>query len=131
MFSPPPGVKVHELSTSTIWFDKDGILWSVSKNVPGQSLEESRKTLEEFVKVTGGKKVCLLADVTYSPETSRETREWAAEELPKIVKAVAMVSGSVLGKMLANLFFTLKTQPYPSRMFNSVEEAHAWLKQYL
>ena len=131
VFSPPPGAEVHELYNSTIWFDKDGILWSVSKKMPPQTLEEAKKSLDEFIQVTGGKKVCLLADVTHSAETNREMREWAAEELPKLVKAVAMVSDSALGKMLANLFFALKTQPYPVKMFNDVQSAHAWLKQYI
>ncbi len=131
LFTPQPGASVHELYASTIWFDADGFLVSVAKKVPQQTIEESKKEIEEFTKITGGKKVCLLADVTNTTETSREMREWAAEELPKLVKAVAMVSDSALGKMLANLFFSLKAQPYPVKMFNEVEEARKWLKQYL
>jgi hypothetical protein len=131
MLTIPENAKVIEFPTSTVWFDDDGILWSISKKAPQPTMEESLLQLEEFKKLTGGKKLCMLADVTQSVETNREMREFAAEELPKIIKAIAMVSDSAMGKMLANLFFNLKKQPYPVKMFNSVEEAHKWLKQYV
>jgi len=73
----------------------------------------------------------MLVDVTHSMESTRETRDYVAEEFPKYVKALAMVSDSALGKMLANLFFTLKKQPYPAKMFNNEQDAKTWLKQYL
>ncbi len=73
----------------------------------------------------------MLLDVTHSSETNREVRDFAAEELPKITKAIAIVSHSALGKMLANLFFSLNSQPYPVRYFTDEPEARAWLKQYL
>ena len=131
IISSPKNAVVHDLHTSTVWFDEDGILWSVSKKVPQPSIEENKEILKMFEKITGGKKVCMLADVTNTTESTREMREWAAEELPKLVKAVAMVSDSALGKMLANMFFRLKTQPYPVKMFNDVDSALKWLKQYL
>jgi hypothetical protein len=73
----------------------------------------------------------MLVDVTYTAESSKEIRDYAAHEFPNFVKAIAMVSGSVFGKMLANLFFTLKAQPYPTKMFTNEQDAKEWLKQYL
>jgi microsomal dipeptidase-like Zn-dependent dipeptidase len=128
---PPKNAKVIEWDTSTIWFDENGILYSVSKKVPPQTMEEAIKSVEDFKKITGGKKVCMLADVTNSAETTKEMRDWAAIELPKLIKAIAMVSQSPLGKMLANLFFRVKKQPYPVKMFTDEEEAKEWLLQYL
>jgi hypothetical protein len=127
----PQGKKVTETATSVYWFDDAGILCAISKKTPAVSLEETKKTIEEFRAMLGGKKVCLLIDITNSSESTREARDYAAEEFPKFIKAMAMVSGSELGKMLANLFFNLKRQPYPSKMFTDVNEARDWLKQYL
>jgi hypothetical protein len=42
-----------------------------------------------------------------------------------------MISNSQLGKMLANMFFNMKKQPYPTKMFTDETEAKEWLKQYL
>jgi len=128
---PPKNTKVYDWPTSTFWFGEDGILYSVSKKAGPRSLEETRKTVEEFKAIIGDKKVCMLIDVTNSSESNKETRDYVATEFPKFVKAIAMVSKSALGKMLANLFFSIKTQPYPTKMFNNENEAREWLKQYL
>ncbi|HXP52637.1 MAG TPA: STAS/SEC14 domain-containing protein [Bacteroidia bacterium] len=131
IMQPPTDVEVFDSKTGVSWFDKDGILYSISKKVPALSMEETTKLTEEFKQMLKGKKVCMLVDVTNSSESNKEARDYAAQELPKVVRAVAMVSKSAVGKMLANIFFKIKEQPYPVKMFNTVEEARQWLKQYL
>ena len=131
MIQPPSNVKIYDTPTSVFWFNEDGIVYSITKESPPQALEDSIKNLEFFKKIIGEKKVCLLIDVTYSQETTREIRDYAATEFPKFVKAIALLSKSALGKMLANLFFTIKTQPYPTKMFTEEKEAKEWLMQYL
>lgn len=128
---PPKDAHVIDWETSLIWFDEDGILCSISKKTPKQTLEQVKAQMEEFRKIIGDKKVCLMIDVTNTGESTKEVRDYAAREFPKFVKAIAMISGSALGKMLANLFFTVKAQPYPVKMFNDEKEAKEWLKQYL
>lgn len=128
---PPLNAKVYDWPSSTFWFDEDGILCSISKKTAPQTMEEVIKEVEGFKKIIGDKKVCMLADVTNNSESTREVRNYAAVELPKIIKAIAMVSKSALGKMLANLFLSIKSQPYPTKMFNDETEAREWLKQFL
>lgn len=127
----PDNVEVYDTQTSTYWYDENGILCSISKKTDPVSLEDTKKLLREFKSNLRSEKVCLLIDVTHSGETTREVRDYAAQEFPKFVKAIAMVSDSALGKMLANLFFRIRTQPYPTKMFNNEQEAKEWLKQYL
>jgi hypothetical protein len=127
----PENVKIYDLPNSTIWFDEDGILYSVAKKLPPQSLEDAKKSMVDFLKITGGKKVCLLSDSTDSPPVNKELRDYAAEVIPEIAKAIAIMSRSSVGKMAANLFFSLKKQPYPVKFFDDQEEARQWLKQYL
>lgn len=127
----PENAKVTEWEASVFWFDETGILCSVSKKHQPQTLEQSKKTIKEFQKLVNGEKICLLMDITNSPETTKEVRDYAAAEFPKFVKAMAMISDSALGKMLANLFFKIKLQPYPTRVFNDEEKAKEWLRQYL
>lgn len=128
---PPAGVQLTENKTSVYWFDEDGILCSVYKKAPPISLEESRQILEEFKRITQGRKFCMLLDITFSTPGDKESREFAAVEFPKIVTAMAMISASPMGRMLANLFFALKPTPYPAKIFTTEQEAKAWLKQYL
>jgi hypothetical protein len=127
----PENTKTYEWDTSVFWFDENGILCSISKKHEQQTLEQSKKTVEAFKKLIDGQKICLLMDVTNSPQANKEVRDYAATEFPKFVKALALMSDSPLGKMLANLFFKIKTQPYPTRVFNDEEKAKEWLRQYL
>lgn len=128
---PPKNVDLIDFPTSTMWFDEHGILCSVAKKIPPQTVEEAKKSMELFRKITGGKKVCLLSDSTDSPPSNKEMRDYAAEVIPEIAKAVAIISRSAVGMMAANLFFSIKKQPYPVKMFNEESEAKEWLKQYL
>ncbi len=128
---PPKNANVIDFPTSIMWWDENGILCSIAKKVPPQTLEEAKKLMEEFKKITGGKKVCLLSDSTDSPPANKEMRDYAAEVIPEIAKAVAIISRSAVGKMAANLFFSIKKQPYPIKMFDDENEAKEWLKQYL
>jgi len=128
---PPKDAKVTETNTSIYWFDENGILCSISKKAAPQSLQDTMRIMDELKVQLAGRKVCILIDVTNSGESTKELRDYAAVEFPKIVKAMALVSSSELGKMLANLFFNLKQQPYPTKMFTDEEAAREWLKQYL
>ncbi|MES2565574.1 MAG: hypothetical protein V4565_01830 [Bacteroidota bacterium] len=128
---PPKDAKVIDQPTSTIWFDDDGILYSVAKKVPPQTVEEAKATMVDFLKITGGKKVCMISDNTDSPAVNKEMRDYAAEVIPEIVKAIAIISRSSVGRMAANLFFTLKKQSYPVKFFENEEDAKQWIKQYL
>ena len=127
----PENTEVFEFATSIMWFDENGILCSISKKVPQQTIEEAKTTMEEFKKITGGKKVCMLADSTDSSPVNKEMRDYIAQILPDIVTAIAIISRSAVGKMAANLFFSIKKQPYPVKMFTDEAEAKQWLKQYL
>lgn len=131
MMTPPADAAIIELATSTIWFDEDGILHSIAKNVPPQTLEEAKKNLEAFRKVTGGQKVCMVSDSTHSAPVNKEMRDFAAEVLPEFVKAIAILSASSVGRMAANLFFSLKKQAYPVKFFDNEADAVKWLKNYL
>lgn len=131
MLSIPGDCQIIEMPTSRMWFDESGIVYAISKKSAPQTLEQAKQSFEEFRSHIGPEKICLLIDVTHATESSREVRAYAAEEFPRIIKAIAMISESALGKMLANLFFNLKSQPYPVKMFNNEGEAKAWLKQYL
>ena len=118
-------------ASSTFWFDESGIVCSINKKSDPQSLEEVKEIIKTFNELTGGKKICLLADATHTSESTKEVRDYVATEFPKFIKAIAILSDSSLGKMIANLFFKLKSQPYPTKMFNDEKEAKDWLQQFL
>jgi hypothetical protein len=131
MIQIPANAIVYDTPTSIFWIDETGIIYAIIKDIKTQTLEDAKENIADFKKVIGERKVCLLIDVTNSAESSKEIRDYIAIEFPKFVKAIAMLSQSAFGKMLANLFFTIKTQPYPTKMFTDEKEAKEWLKQHL
>ncbi len=127
----PENTKIHDFPSSTIWFDENGILCSIAKKVEPQSVAEAKETIKQFRQITGGKKVCMLSDSTDSVAVDKEMRDYIATVMPDLVLAIAVISRSAVGRMVANLFFSIKKQPYPVKIFTSEVDAKNWLKQYL
>lgn len=123
-------VVLIETPLSTSWFNKDGILCSVSKKEE-RNFENMKKQIEMFKEMRKEKKLCMLADTSKMQPISREVRKYMSEELPKHVNAIALISGSSLGRMIANSLILLSPQKFPTRFFANEEEAIVWLKQYL
>ena len=127
----PKNTDLYETASSVTWLDEDGIICSVAKKAPPQTLEQAKKEIEGFRKKYGDKKYCMLLDITNAPPSSKEVRDWAAPELSKMVIAIAMISESALGRMIANLFFGLKKPAYFTKMFSNEQKAREWLMHYL
>jgi hypothetical protein len=129
----PKNVKTYEMTSSTIWFDEEGILFSVPKPGPPPELskEEVEKEMEKFIAIIGNKKVCMVSEANPNsrPPTKAE-RDWIAELINPIVKAMAVVSTSPVARMIANLFFGLKPPPYPAKMFSNEKDAVEWIRQF-
>ncbi|MGZ3919739.1 MAG: DUF7793 family protein [Bacteroidia bacterium] len=133
MLTPPVNTTVYDWPNSKLWFDEDGVLYSVPKaGVPKPTKEQSIVQLEEFKKLCGYKKVCVvLMTNSVDAPPSKEERDWAAEELNSMFKAMAIIATSPLSRMAANLFFELKPPAYPTKFFSNGKDAKEWIKQYL
>ena len=131
---PPENVKTIDFSTSIMWFDENGILYSTPKpNAQyARTREESEKQMDEFRKLVGNKKVCMILESDKnSPPPKREDRDWIARELDSVTKAMAIISASPASRMIANLFFGLKPPSYPVKFFSNEIDAREWVRQYL
>lgn len=103
---PRKDVKVTDWPNSIMWFDEHGILCSISKKASPQTLAEAKQSSQEFKKLTVGKKICMLTDNTNSTPPGKELPDYVAEVATDLVKAIAVISRSAAGRMVANLFFT-------------------------
>jgi hypothetical protein len=65
------------------------------------------------------------------PSSNKQTREYAAKEFPKLVKALALVCKSPMSRVLAHLFFAVVSPPFPAKMFTTEADAKQWLMQYI
>jgi|ERR1051326_1859063 hypothetical protein len=129
-FLIPADKQVYDMAFSISWIDGDGVLNSVTKNVP-RTLEETKKHIRFVKEITHGKPICLIADVSHSGYMDRETREYARKEFPKVYKAMAFVTSSPLGKMISNILSGLTHPAMPVKTFTSEAAARKWIKQFL
>ena len=66
-----------------------------------------------------------------APPPRKEDRDWIAQELDSVVKAMGIISTSPFSRMVANLFFGLKPPAYPVKFFENEKDAKEWIRQYL
>lgn len=127
----PPDVEYHEIESLYLWIDENGIVCTIARKAGKRTLDRVKKSIEVMKKFAGEEKLCMLVDSTHSSENTLKAREYASKELPEIMRAVAVLSGSALGKMVANIYVKISSQPYPIKFFKSEEKAKAWLKKFL
>ena len=127
--SKPTDRQIFEAEIADYWFD-NGILVSLSKN-PRRTMANITNNIALVKNITGNKRVPLLIYLSNSPVPDKETRQFAAQQLPVIYSAMAMVSKPGLSKFIMNLLFSLKKPPIPMKSFTDDSEAKEWLKQYL
>jgi hypothetical protein len=130
--TPPDHVEIFETPLLLCWFGEDGILYSKSK-VADRTIENYNLLFELYNRISenGSKKICTLGDITKTQPLGKEVREYISKELPKYIKAMALMSDTPLGKTVGNILTTVNPQSYPTQSFNDHEEAVLWLKQYL
>ena len=127
---PPKNIVPFESELAVFWFDNDGILYSKSKQQQ-RTIEALKKDYEFLKRINDGKKVCLLADATKMSQIDKETRNYIDEQLPNYFNAIALISKSMLGYFITNVYLTVKKQPIPIKFFKSQKEAVVWLKTYM
>jgi hypothetical protein len=123
----PPNTEAFEHRVATVWFDDDGVLYSVAKagHVNIAAMEDYFKFVKKLI---GNKKIRMITDVTRASPLDSETRNHTAKLLPQIFLAMAIISDSNLGLLKGKTFMELSNQPYPIALFTSESEASAWLK---
>ena len=114
---------------ATYWFD-NGILVSLSKS-PVRTVKNISENVTLVKQITNNTPVPLLIYLAKSPVPDKATRKFAAEQLPHIYKAMAMIARPGLSKLIMNVLFKFKPPPIPMKSFTDEQAAKAWLQQYV
>ena len=119
-----------ESEIATYWFEDDGILVSLSKDVK-RTVENIAANVALVKQITDNKRAPLLIYLTNSPVPDKATRQFSTAQLPTVYTAMAMIADRGLTKLIMNLLFRFQSPPIPMKNFTDVAEARAWLRQYL
>ena len=130
MIKPPDNIPLIKGEIADYWFAPDGILYSYSKN-PTRTVKNITENIALVKSITNNKIIPLLIYLSNSPIPDKATRNFAAEQLPNVYSAMAMVSKPGLSKFIMNILFSIKPPPIPMKSFTDDKKAKEWLTQFV
>lgn len=126
MITPPANTPLITGEIADYWYAPDGILYSYSK-APKRTIKNITENIELVKSITNNKIVPLLIYLCDSPVPDKATRKFAAEQLPNVYAAMAMVAKPGLSSFIMNILFRFKTPSIPMKSFTDDKEAKEWL----
>ncbi|MCD6013345.1 MAG: hypothetical protein K0Q79_3207 [Flavipsychrobacter sp.] len=127
---PPENAVVSK--TGVTWLDETGIIIAVGINHAIHTYEHALENHKINTMLADGIRRPFLIDMTEVTSMSQEARAfYAGPEPQKILTAVAILTTSNVGKIVANMFMALSKPVLPTRLFTDYDEAKKWLTQFL
>lgn len=128
MTLPQDGTKIHEHPLATLWFDNEGILHKISKNTP-RTVDNVTDLYSLIRRATKGKKVCAMIEVSHETASGPEVRKVLKKEIPLTFRAVALLTNTQIGQMVATMTSVLTPVYVPTEVFKEEPKAEEWLKE--
>lgn len=130
-FMTPPPNAIMAPSGPT-WLSEDGIMITINNKHTIHNIDDAIENLRITHLVAGDKARPLLVDMTYVKTMDRDAREeYMKPGNEKYVSAVALLTKSNMGRVVANIFMNFQKHLVPVKMFNDPVKAKEWLMQYL
>lgn len=121
-----------ETSTGCIWLRDDGVLEILYEDGAHLTLEDSKLYVEAMGQlIPGGRPAPLLVDFGGLVSQTSEGRAYFAqsEDARRVASKVALLTKSLVSRVLANSYLAIKRPNIPTRLFTSRDEAIAWLRE--
>ncbi len=109
---------------------QEGILHCIFQNCPQMTLEIAMHCVQQRMAAAAGKSYPCLIDMRDVLTATPEARDYFANQGSAGVIAGALLIGSQVTKMLANLFMLVNRPKAPTRMFTDENAAREWLKKF-
>ena len=127
--------EILESKTAKMWVDDEGIVWYEIFQGAHETMEDINTNLDYQVQLSGGVPAPILYDMRQMAGIDQDAL-LAYYHDPRAVettKAMATVQTSWMAKTISNLvgFRFFAKAVYPSRSFNDLDKALAWLRTYL
>lgn len=133
IFSPPQGPKVLKNSTAWCWLDNSGVIFC--NGFGNQTLEVAKENIVLYTQCCEGKARPMLLDFTGMQYITREARAYYSstelEDNRLICPALAILTTSLIEKLIANFFIGLNKSAILVKLFTDAEEAKDWLMKFV
>jgi hypothetical protein len=126
-------IETLENDAGRFWIDEEGILRCVVKPDLEQTREHALDSLRLFSRLARGEVRPVIIESDRMHALDRDARAvYSGAAAAEVFAAVAMVvCGSVVARTLVNFIIAVRKPPFPTRIFETVEEALPWARSHL
>ncbi len=118
-------------STQEQWLREDGIVHCVMVE-PEETIETARENIASIATLNEGLRRPVLVDITNCKRIELAARKYyAGTETARHQRAVALLTGSTVSRVLGNFFLGINKPGFPIQIFDSETKALDWLGHYL
>ncbi len=119
----------HRVGTITL----SGLLFSYSISEGTEiAYEDAVELIQIGSEITAGKQVGALVDIKSSFTITKDAREYfALHANQKQFKAIAILSGNLASRLIANFYIRINRPEIPTRLFLDEVQALKWLRGYV
>ncbi|MFT2007917.1 hypothetical protein ACMA1I_04515 [Pontibacter sp. 13R65] len=108
----------------------DGILECYVKEIELLDLPAAKVCVQDRLEFIQNKSYPSLFDITKVKKSTKEARDFMADQGNELVTASAILVTSPVLRMMANFFISVNKPKNPSRMFTDKQAALEWLAQF-
>ena len=114
-----------------MWLD-DGIIREKVQAGSAVDLDVAKEEIAAYVVLCKNEARPILVNIRNVKSATGEARSHlAGEKAATVIRAVALLIGSPLSKIIGNFFLGLNKTSFPSKLFTSEGEALEWLRGFL
>jgi len=129
---PHDAVTVEYGLAGPVWLEQTGIIITINNCGMQHTLENAKEQMAAFDKVYKGIPRPLIVDFTLVRSMQREARAYYSSDDNSLkIKALAIVTGSNIGRLVGNFFIGLNSSDIPTKIFSNGEEAKKWAIQFV
>lgn len=111
-------------------FIQDGILHFYYKHIENMTLEMAKECVASRVAFTKGESYPCLVNFVQLKNSSKEARDYFANQGNEGIIANAILVNSTAFKMIANFYVMVNKPKNPTRLFTDKQSALEWLEQF-
>lgn len=121
----------YSTTRATFIIGDDAILRINYSEATHITLEGAKEDVAMAARISEGEKLLLLVDISGVRSVSRDARVFfSSKDGAAPFKAMTLITGSPVSKVIGNFFLGLNKLPIPLKLFSDAEEGLTWLKGF-
>lgn len=118
--------------SARVWLGDDGVVHLRPLANREQDLEDAMENVAAVGRACAGEPKPLIVHFEEAaPQTAECRAYYTSEAATRAVSAVAIVTNSMLGRIIGNLMIGMSAHGAPIRLFDGDKQALAWLRAHL